>query len=58
MHAGWKNILWGLAVIGVGLAYGGSIFLGNPDGIDYVFDILGIGLVGFGVFQLINSRKE
>lgn len=58
MHRGWINLLAGVAVIGLGLFTGGSIFLGNPSGIDYFFDILGIILIGMGIYQLMNKRES
>ena len=56
MHEGWKNIIWGIVIIAVGLSYGGSVFYGEPDTIDYIFDIVGLGLIAFGTYQLIARR--
>lgn len=52
-----RNIISGIVVIGIGIANGGSVFTGNPTGVDYVFDLLGIGLILFGGFQLATGRK-
>lgn len=56
MHPGLKNMIWGAIIIAIGLFYGGSIFYGNPDTLDYILDIIGIGLIAFGVYQLITKR--
>ncbi len=39
--AGVRDIIGGAVLIGIGFAYGGSIFLGTADAIDWVFDLLG-----------------
>ena len=51
---GIKNILAGLVLIGIGFAYGGSMFLGTADGFDYFFDVLGSVWVLRGVYQLVH----
>lgn len=55
MSSGWKNILSGVGVILIGLVLGGSIFTGDADILDWIFDIVGIGLVIYGVFQLVTK---
>ena len=45
------NIISGILVIGIGILNGGSIFTGDPTGLDYAFDGLGIGLILYGVYQ-------
>lgn len=52
-----RNIISGIVVIGIGIANGGSVFTGNPSGIDYLFDLIGLGLIGFGIFQTVSSRN-
>ena len=52
-----NNIISGVIVIGIGVANGGSIFTGNPSGVDYFFDILGICLILYGVFQKATGRE-
>ena len=50
------NIVSGILVIGIGIMNGGSVFTGDPTGIDYFFDGLGICLVLYGVFQMATGR--
>jgi hypothetical protein len=50
------NIISGVIVIGIGIANGGSVFTGDPSGIDYAFDLLGIGLILYGIFQMATGR--
>ncbi len=53
--AGIRNIFSGALLIAIGLAFGGSVLLGNADGIDYVFDGLGILWIGKGVRDLATA---
>lgn len=46
------NIIGGLALIGVGIAIGDSIFLGNPSVIGVGFDLLGLFWIGKGLYQM------
>ena len=57
MGKGIGNIIAGVVLLVMGLSglFGGSIFLGNADAFDVAFDILGIGLIVWGVVQL--ARK-
>jgi hypothetical protein len=57
MHKGWKNIIAGVVLIGIGFAYGGSIFLGNPGTLDYVFDVGGLVFIVLGVYQLVTGDR-
>jgi len=56
MHEGFKNIIWGVIIVGIGLYFGNSIFYGEPDTLDYILDIVGMGLIAFGTYQLIARR--
>ena len=51
---GWGNIVGGVVLLAMGLSglFGGSIFTGDADIIDAVFDILGIGMIIWGCVQL------
>lgn len=51
-----NNIISGIIVIVIGVMNGGSVFTGNPTGIDYLFDFLGLGLIAYGIFQ--KTRGE
>lgn len=53
-----RNILWGIAIIAIGLINGGSVFLGHPQFYDYFFDGLGIFFIGFGIVKVIQSRGQ
>ena len=52
--AGIRDIVGGAVLIGIGLAYGGSIFTGTADAIDWAFDLLGSFWVLKGVYQLVS----
>ena len=49
------NLIAGVALIGIGFAYGGSIFTGDPTLLDWVFDLLGLFLIGKGIFQMVGG---
>ncbi len=53
-----KNILWGIAIIGIGLFNGSSVFTGNPTALDYAFDGLGVFFIGFGIFKLVTNKNK
>jgi hypothetical protein len=55
---GWGNIAGGVILLVMGLSgwFGGSIFTGDADLLDTGFDLLGIGLIIWGIIQLV--RKE
>ena len=57
---GWGNIVGGGVLIVMGLSgwFGGSIFTGDADIIDMGFDMLGIGMIVWGVIQLATSSGE
>jgi len=51
---GIRDIVGGLVLIGIGFAYGGSIFMGTADVIDWAFDILGTFWVLKGLYLLFT----
>jgi len=51
-----KNIVTGALILGYGFLNGGSIFLGNPSVIDWIFDGLGISLILFGAWKAKNGQ--
>ena len=57
MSNAWKNILSGVGVILIGFVLGGSIFTDDADILDWIFDLVGIGLIIFGVFQLATKSE-
>ena len=52
---GFGDIFWGIAIIGIGFTYGGSVFLGNPGPFDYFFDGLGVFWIGRGIYKLVRG---
>ena len=51
---GIKDIIAGVVLIGIGLVFGGSIFLGNPSTLDYFFDGLGLLWIGLGIYKMVR----
>ena len=51
---GIRDIVGGVVLIGIGFAYGGSIFMGTADVIDWAFDILGTFWVVKGLYLLFT----
>jgi hypothetical protein len=51
---GIGDIIAGVVLIAIGLFWGGSIFLGNADALDYFFDFLGIFWIGKGIYKMIS----
>ena len=53
--SGVGDIIAGVVLIGIGLVFGGSIFTGNPDLLDYFFDGLGLFWIGKGIYRLVKG---
>ena len=51
---GMKDIFAGVVLIGIGLVFGGSIFLGTADSLDIFFDCLGLFWIGLGIYKMIR----
>jgi hypothetical protein len=51
---GIKDIIAGVVLSGIGLVFGGSIFLGNADTLDIFFDCLGLFWIGLGIYKMIR----
>jgi uncharacterized membrane protein HdeD (DUF308 family) len=51
---GFGDIVAGVVLIGIGLVWGGSIFLGNADALDVFFDVLGIFWICKGIYKMIS----
>lgn len=51
---GIGDIVAGVVLIGIGLVWGGSIFLGNADALDVFFDGLGIFWIVKGIYKMIR----
>jgi len=53
-----KNITTGSLIILYGFLNGSSVFLGNPDPIDWVFDGLGVGFILMGLVKVYKRRGQ
>jgi hypothetical protein len=51
---GIGDIIAGVILIGIGLVWGGSIFLGTADALDVFFDGLGIFWIVKGIYKMIR----
>ena len=51
---GIGDIIAGVVLIGIGFTFGGSVFLGNPDMLDYIFDGLGLFWIGRGIYKMVR----
>jgi len=52
---GLKNCASGAILVSIGFAFGGSVFLGNPGPLDWVFDSLGTFWVGKGLWEIFRA---
>ena len=52
--SGVGDIIVGVILIGIGFLFGGSIFLGNPGALDYLYDALGLFWIGKGICRLVR----
>ena len=53
-----QDIVWGVVIIGFGLAMGGSIFMGQFTLINFFFDGLGIFFIGKGLFSMLGQGSQ
>jgi hypothetical protein len=51
---GIKDVIAGVVLIGIGLVWGGSIFLGTASTLDIFFDCLGLLWIGLGIYKMIR----
>ncbi|MHC4972039.1 MAG: hypothetical protein ACYTG3_06880 [Planctomycetota bacterium] len=51
---GIRDVVGGLVLIAIGFAYGGSIFMGTADVIDWAFDLVGTFWVVKGLYLLFT----
>ncbi len=52
-----KSITSGVVLIGIGFAMGGSVFSGNASLLDWVFDGLGVFLIGRGLLAFVVTSE-
>ena len=53
-----KDIFWGVVLIAIGLAFGGSVFLGDFSPLSIIFDGLGVFFIVRGLVSLVRARRE
>ena len=53
-----QDIFWGVVIIGIGLAMGGSIFMGQFTLINFFFDGLGIFFIGKGLVSMLGQGSQ
>lgn len=53
-----RDIIAGAVLIGIGFAFGGSIFLGNFSLFNLFFDGLGTFWIAKGVYGLMKARSD
>ena len=51
-----NNIICGVALLAIGFFSGGSVFTGNPELYDWFFDILGVGLILYGLYTILGNK--
>lgn len=56
-YTSMKNIIAGVVLIGIGLAMGDSIFLGDFSLLSIFFDGLGFFWIGLGVYKIWRSKQ-
>ncbi len=52
---GLKDCATGAILVSIGLAFGGSVFLGNPGPLDWLFDSLGTFWIAKGLWQIYSA---
>ena len=53
-----RNIIAGAVLIGIGLAFGGSVFTGDFSLSSWFFDGLGTFWIGLGLFKIYRNRSS
>jgi len=51
---GLGDIISGVVLIGIGFAFGGSVFMGDATWLDYFFDCLGVFWIGKGIYKMVR----
>ena len=52
-----RDIIAGAILIGIGFAFGGSIFLGDFSISSWIFDGLGVFWIGKGLYTIYRNRS-
>lgn len=53
-----RDIIAGVVLIGIGLAFGGSVFLGDFDLASIFFDALGVFFIIKGIVAINRAKRE
>jgi hypothetical protein len=53
-----RDIIAGVVLIGIGFAFGGSVFLGDFSASSLLFDGLGTFWIGKGVYGLMKGNQS
>jgi len=53
-----QDIFWGVVIIGIGLAMGSSVFLGEFTLFNIFFDGLGVFFIGKGAVSMMGTKDE
>ena len=53
-----QDTFWGVVIIGIGLAMGGSVFLGDFSAINLLFDGAGTFFIGKGLFGMMKQGSS
>lgn len=53
-----QDIFWGVVIIGIGLAMGSSVFLGEFTLFNVFFDGLGVFFIGKGAVSMMGTKNE
>lgn len=52
-----RDILSGIVLIGIGFAFGGSVFLGDWSLFNIIFDGLGVFFIVRGLFKVVKAKQ-
>jgi len=55
---GVRDLVGGAVLIGIGFFFGGSIFMGNPTLLDWVFDGLGTFWIAKGIYFIATAKSS
>ena len=54
---GVRDLVGGAVLIGIGFLFGGSVFLGDPTILDWIFDGLGTFWIAKGIYFLATANS-
>lgn len=55
---GVRDLIGGCVLIGIGFLFGGSVFMGDPTILDWIFDGLGIFWISKGIYTLATANSK